>query len=202
MSEEKVKLLVGLGNPGQRYKWTRHNLGLHVIDRLVSTHLLEEKSKNPLAWWGKIKLGQQKIFVAKPLTFMNLSGKGVKWLSLYLKLSPLEILIIHDDLDLPWGKIKLVRGGSAAGHKGVASIHSLLGTQVIPRLKIGIGQPTSEDKINYVLSEFFPKEKEDLDIIVNQAKLAIETILKEGFDKAMSIFNAKSSCLEPHYKDI
>ena len=196
MPEEQVKILVGLGNPGLKYQWTRHNFGFLVIDKLISTHPLKEEAKNNLVWWGKIDIAQQQIIVAKPLTFMNLSGRAVKWLNFYFKVFPCQILIIHDDLDLDWGRIKLVKEGGPGGHKGVISIQTLLGTKRIPRLKIGIGRPVLECTIDYVLSEFSPKEKEDLGIILNQAQSAIETILKEGLNKAMSIFNVKNSLLK------
>ena len=196
MPEEQVKILVGLGNPGLKYQWTRHNFGFLVIDKLISAYPLKEETQNGLVWWGKINIAHQEVIVAKPLTFMNLSGEAVRWLSFGFKIPPCHVLIIHDDLDLDWGRIKLVKEGGPGGHKGVISIQTLLGTKRIPRLKIGIGRPFSESTIDYVLSEFSPKEKEDLGIILNQAQSAIETILKEGLNKAMSIFNVKNSLLK------
>jgi len=194
--EEQIKILVGLGNPGLKYQWTRHNFGFLVIDKLISAYPLKEETRNGLVWWGKINIAHQEVIVAKPLTFMNLSGEAVRWLSFGFKIPPCQVLIIHDDLDLDWGRIKLVKEGGPGGHKGVISIQTLLGTKRIPRLKIGIGRPFSESTIDYVLSEFSPKEKEDLGIILNQAQSAIETILKEGLNKAMSIFNVKNSLLK------
>ena len=196
MPEEQIKILVGLGNPRLKYQWTRHNLGFLAIDKLISIHPLKEETKNNLVWWGKIDVAQQEIIVAKPLTFMNLSGEAVKWLNFYFKVLPCQILIIHDDLDLPWGRIKLVKEGGPGGHKGVISIQTSLGTREIPRLKIGIGRPVLESTIDYVLSEFSPKEKEDLEIILNGVHSLIETVLKEGLNKAMSIFNVKNSLLK------
>ncbi|MDL1965145.1 MAG: aminoacyl-tRNA hydrolase [Candidatus Desulfofervidus auxilii] len=196
MPEEQIKILVGLGNPGLKFQWTRHNVGFLVIDKLISTHPLKEETKNNSVWWGRIDIAQQQIIVAKPLTFMNLGGEAVKWLSFHFKVPPCQILIIHDDLDLPWGRIKLVKEGGPGGHKGVISIQTLLGTKRIPRLKIGIGRPFSESTIDYVLSEFSPKEKEDLGIILNQVQSVIETVLKEGLNKAMSISNVKNSLLK------
>ncbi|HDD35526.1 MAG TPA: aminoacyl-tRNA hydrolase, partial [Candidatus Desulfofervidus auxilii] len=169
----KIKLLLGLGNPGNVYQATRHNIGFMVIDSLISFYGLKETRKHPLIWIGKTVIENHEVIVAKPLTFMNLSGKAVLWLKSKYEILPCEMLIVHDDMDIPWGRLKLVRRGGAGGHKGVLSIHSLLRTQDIPRLKIGIGRPNTEDAIDYVLSEFSPFEKKQLRILLEEACNAI-----------------------------
>lgn len=188
--KENLKLLLGLGNPGREYKWTRHNIGFIFIDRIASRYPFKKEGVNHLTWWGKVDIGAQEVLLAKPLTFMNLSGQAATWLISHFRLLPSQILIIHDDLDIPWGKFKLVRKGGAGGHKGVLSVQTHLGTIDIPRLKIGIGRASS-DTVNYVLGQFTNIEREELEIIMKYAEKAVEVSLTEGLDKAMSIFNAK-----------
>jgi len=189
---ETIKLLLGLGNPGNAYFKTRHNMGFMAIDSLISLYGLKEENENSLTWWGKTEIKTHEIIVAKPLTFMNLSGEAALWLMSYFKISPSQILIIHDDMDISWGKIKIVKGGGSGGHKGVSSIQDYLKTKNIPRLKIGIGRPPTKNAINYVLSEFSSKEKEELKIIFKQVCIALTKIITEGLEKAMSFFNSKN----------
>jgi len=192
--KENLKLLLGLGNPGKEYRWTRHNIGFIFIDRIVSRYPLKKEAVNHFTWWGKVDIDDSEILLAKPLTFMNLSGQAVAWLVSHFQLLPSQILLIHDDLDISWGRLKLVRKGGAGGHKGVLSVQTYLGTTEIPRLKIGIGQALS-DAVDYVLGEFTDVEKRELELIMNYAEKAVKVTLTEGLDKAMSIFNVKDSIL-------
>lgn len=165
-------LIVGLGNPGRKYQKTRHNLGFRVIDEL-----------------GFLK--DKKIILTKPKTFMNLSGKAVKSLMTKYKVPPLNLWVIHDDIDLPLGKIRISKGRGAAGHKGVESIIKELKTKNFVRLRIGIqpktGKPRNPEK--FVLQKFTKGEERIIKEVIKKSVEAIEMVLKEDLEKAMSKFN-------------
>jgi len=166
-------LIVGLGNPGSKYKFTRHNVGFRVIDKLA-----------PLTLEG--------VVLAKPKTFMNLSGKAVKSLLKTYTLDPKNLIVIHDDIDLPLGKIRIVKNRGAAGHKGVQSTINELKSKNFIRFRIGIqpkfGKPKSPER--FVLQKFNKKEEEIVKEIMKKTVEAIEMTLKEGIEKAMAKFNA------------
>jgi len=190
-----LKILLGLGNPGSEYQWTRHNIGFLFIDAITHKYGIKTATNNSLCWWAKVEIAHQSIILAKPLTYMNLSGQAASWLLSHYSLSPHQLLIIHDDLDLPWGRLKLVEKGGSGGHKGVVSVQEMLETKNIPRLKIGIGRPPAgTDIVSYVLGEFSPQEKEQLNLILDQAIKAVEMALSEGLSKAMSVFNKRNLC--------
>ena len=139
-----MKLLVGLGNPGGKYAFTRHNAGFMVIDRLAFKHgidLKEDKKKKSIV--GKGTIGGEAVTVAKPQTFMNLSGEAIQSLSSYLKLNIDDIVVVHDEIDLDFGKIKVKTGGGHGGHNGLKSITSMLGDGGFTRLRVGIGRPSA-----------------------------------------------------------
>lgn len=165
-------LIVGLGNPGKKYQKTRHNLGFQVVDEL-----------------GFLK--DKKIILTKPKTFMNLSGKAVKSLIAKYKVPPLNLWVIHDDIDLPLGKIRISKGRGAAGHKGVESIIKELKTKNFVRLRIGIqpktGKPRNPEK--FVLQKFTKGEERIIKEVIKKSVEAIEMVLKEDLEKAMSKFN-------------
>ncbi|MEJ5301700.1 MAG: aminoacyl-tRNA hydrolase [Thermodesulforhabdaceae bacterium] len=184
-------LVVGLGNPGSRYTFTRHNVGfmvLDVIDTLVDAVLEESKSS-----WGIVKKVQWKdlcLTTLRPLTYMNRSGDAVSKMMLREKLKPEEILVIYDDLDLPLGRLKIARKGSSGGHRGVQSIIDAIGTKDFPRIKVGIGRPMrGEDVIDYVLSPPYPEERALFRSVLNYAAQSVEVICKDGIEKAMNVFN-------------
>ncbi len=190
--DNKIRLLLGLGNPGRKYRFTRHNIGYLVIDRLLSEVTVEASSENSLCWWAKVEFARQSLILAKPLTYMNLSGEAALWLANHFSVSPFQTMLIHDDLDLPWGRLKLIKKGGSGGHKGVLSVQQSLQTTEIPRLKIGIGRPVlPENVIDYVLTEFSPSEKKTLDLILSTAINAIKTALETNLERAMSTFNKK-----------
>ncbi|HID65408.1 MAG TPA: aminoacyl-tRNA hydrolase, partial [Aquificaceae bacterium] len=150
-----IRLLVGLGNPGKEYEKTRHNVGFMVIDELVKSLRAKKPSEEALSLVYKIRIGGKEVFLAKPLTYMNNSGAAVYNLLEEYGLSPEQMIVIYDDLDLPLGTIRLRLKGSSGGHKGVESIIKYIGTQNFPRLRIGIGRPKKkEDVVKYVLSPF------------------------------------------------
>ena len=188
-------LIVGLGNVGDEFKGTRHNAGFVVVDELSRRWRISLKKIKFQSFFGEgIVKGygkEQKIVLAKPLTYMNLSGRAVKPLMDALELSDENIIIIHDDLDLPLGEIKIKRGGGDGGHKGLYSIISLIGPSFI-RVRVGIGRPGSkEDVVDYVLSRFKKNETILFNESVVDAADATEQIIFSGLDLAQNMFNRK-----------
>jgi len=185
-----VKLIVGLGNPGKKYENTRHNVGFQTIDYLsCQTGIRVEKEKNK-AFTGEGKIGQEKVVLVKPQTYMNLSGEAVAPLAAWYKTGAEDILVIYDDLDLEVGKIRIRGQGSHGGHNGMKSLINLLKTEKIPRLKIGIGKtPPQWETADYVLGNFPPAEKKIIEEMIAKAAQAVNVILEQGIDKAMNQFN-------------
>lgn len=166
-------------------------MGHQVIDALARDYHIKLSKEAFLVQWGKGKVLEEELILAKPMTFMNLSGEAASYLVEKFSLSPEEMLVVHDDMDLSWNRLKLVKKGGPGGHKGVASVIEKLGTEQIPRLKIGIGRPLDKDRVRYVLSGFSEEEIKMLPEIIKEAEAAIELVLKAGLPKAMSIFNAR-----------
>jgi len=185
--------IVGLGNVGEEYKDTRHNAGFMVIDELSRRWNITLKRVKFLSFFGKgeIKRNSNKedVVLAKPLTYMNLSGNAVKPLIDSLVIPTSHLIIIHDDLDIPVGKFRIRVGGGDGGHKGIISILSLIESDFI-RIKVGIGQPVSKSGvIDFVLSRFDKEEKLVIKHTVKGAADAIELIIFEGIEKAQTIYN-------------
>ena len=202
MSDSKLiipELIVGLGNPEPKYDQTRHNIGFDAVDSLAKAWSLswkENKRFQGLIAEGVSPYGN-KIRLLKPLTYMNRSGQAVRAVIDWYKIAPGSVLVIYDDMDLPVGRLRIRRSGSAGGHNGMKSIIAHLGKQDFPRLRIGIGRSDGKKQtIGHVLGKFAPEEKkviqEMLDISVN----AVEKSLKEGIDKAMNIYNSKTVTIE------
>lgn len=183
-------LVVGLGNPGREYQGTRHNIGFSVIDRLCKAMGISLSRMQSKALVGFGTLEGCRVVVAKPQTYMNLSGQSVGGLVRFYK-APLEqLLVAHDDIDLPLGTLRLRPEGGSAGQKGMASIIQHLGTQEFARLRMGIGRPPGQkDAANYVLECFSPGEKELLDLFLDRAEAAVRTFLREGIMAAMNQHN-------------
>lgn len=182
-------LIVGLGNPGPEYAGTRHNIGFSVIDALAQEHKIKLDQRKHRAVYGPGSLGSAAVVLAKPLTFMNLSGQAIAPLLRQYGLKPDRLLVIADDLDLPLGKIRLRASGGAGGHNGHKSIIQALGTQDYPRLKIGIGRSGNGETIDHVLSKFHPDERAAVEDAVERVKDAVVSILQDGLDSAMGKFN-------------
>jgi len=181
------KAAVGLGNPDPQYERTRHNLGFLAVD-----YYLERYGQDPkrLEWDTAILYYLRGTLIAKPLTYMNRSGLAVWEISRRFGLSPEEILIVYDDVMLPFGTLRARARGGAGGHHGMESIIEALGTEEIPRLRLGIGtEPLPEDLTNYVLSEFSSAEHEKLDGFLIRAADAIECFFKRGIEAMMNEFN-------------
>lgn len=185
-----MHLVVGLGNPGRRYRGTRHNVGHEVIERLArrwGIRLHEEEE----ALVGSGPVAGHVVLLGQPLTYMNESGRAVASLVRRYGLRPQEVLVIYDDVDLPLGTIRIRPRGSAGGHRGMSSVLSALGTQDVPRLRIGIGRPQG-DAAAYVLSRFSPEERPIVDEAIERAADAVEVILQEGVEAAMNRFNRRA----------
>lgn len=181
-----LRLVVGLGNPGSEYERTRHNVGFRLVDRLVGEAEPFWKDFKGLGVAAKC----HDIIVAKPMTFMNESGQFVKAFASYHNIAVSEILVVYDEISLPLGKIRLRKKGSAGGQKGMLSIIRHLGTEEVPRLRIGIGpQPEKMDSADFVLSRFRSSEEADLDKGLGDAEKAIRVVLLDGIDTAMNRFN-------------
>jgi PTH1 family peptidyl-tRNA hydrolase len=186
----RTYLLVGLGNPGREYRNTRHNVGFMVIDRLGETLGLRLTRLQSKALVGGGSWDQSKVVLAKPQTFMNLSGQAVSSLVRFYHLPLEQLLVIHDDIDLPFGTLRMRPGGGAAGQKGLASTIEQLGTQEFPRLRIGVGRPPGQrSAADYVLGDFEGSDQAILAQVLNQAVDAVKIFLKNGLNQAMNQFN-------------
>ncbi len=186
-----MNLIVGLGNPGYEYMNTRHNVGFLVVDKFLEDKSVEEELNERTFIGYKIEYYDKRALVIKPMTFMNLSGKAVRdALELY-DITLEDMLIIHDDVDLELGRIRLKAKGSSGGHKGMASILYTLGTEDVPRLRIGIGRG-EEEITTYVLSNFSKNEIPIVIDVINVAARAVETFLRYGIERAMATYNNKT----------
>lgn len=192
-----MKLIVGLGNPGRHYANNRHNVGFKCIDLFAREHGISLTQRGARGKLGTGEVAGTRIMLAKPQTFMNLSGEAVAALVRRYKLSPEDILVIYDDLDLPLGKIRIREKGSSGGHKGLKSIISHLGTQDFPRIRIGIAPlesaagnpPEKVDAVEHVLSDFTEAEKTVMREVYPKVAAAIQRILTEGIAAAMNKYN-------------
>jgi PTH1 family peptidyl-tRNA hydrolase len=201
-----MKLIVGLGNPGREYRWTRHNAGFLILDALAAklgTELASRKFAGRMAFadlpaeWRGAEAGDGRLLLAKPQTFMNLSGETVAGLAGFYKLDPAAVLVVVDDVDLPLGRLRIRRGGSAGGHKGLRDIEARWGTGDYPRLRMGVGgreagaERRAEDLAEHVLSRFAPEEEESVKTAVERAVEACLTWAGQGTETAMNRFNAR-----------
>ncbi len=186
-------LIVGLGNPGERYARTRHNIGFEALDVLARRHGLEFRGRRANSLIAEGSIAGQRVALAKPQTFMNLSGQAVSALRNWYKIDPArELLVIYDDLDLPFAKLRLRERGSAGTHNGMRSIVQQLGNGEFPRLRVGIGQPPGKmDPAAYVLSRFSREEEEALPALLDTIADAVEVVLREGLTTAMNRYNPR-----------
>ena len=183
-------LIVGLGNPGREYKETRHNAGFMVIDRLCQKWGIKPNRLQSRSLIAHTLVGENKVILAKPQTFMNLSGEAVAALMRFYKVELGNLLVAHDDLDLPLGTLRLRPTGGSAGQKGLSSIIQVLGTQEFPRLRVGIGRPPGRmDAADYVLQSLSKGEQETIQFVLIKAEEAVMTFMEEGITKAMNQFN-------------
>jgi PTH1 family peptidyl-tRNA hydrolase len=192
-------LIVGLGNPGDEYAKHRHNIGFQIVDALARGHgLAFTRHKEAKARVAEGVIAGRPVLLAKPQTYMNLSGKSVARLGRSKQIPPERILVVYDDLDLPLGRLRLRPGGGSGGHKGMRSIIDLLGTQEFPRLRVGIDRPSGGlDPADYVLQPFDEAERPLLEEAVTRAVAAVECWLSEGIVSAMDRFNQPGPDLLP-----
>jgi PTH1 family peptidyl-tRNA hydrolase len=184
-------LIVGLGNPGSKYLWTRHNAGFMVLDRFCQNAGIAVTRKSFSGLYGEGDVQGERLLFLKPQTFMNLSGRSVVQVLNFHKLSIQNLIVIHDDLDIPYGRVKLKEGGGHAGHNGLRSLLQELGSGQFLRVRIGIGRPLHEDPADYVLSNFSKEELSVLPRLLEGAVDLLQLIIAEGVPKAMSFFNGK-----------
>jgi PTH1 family peptidyl-tRNA hydrolase len=184
-------LVVGLGNPGRDYERSRHNFGFLVIDELARRHSGRVTDRAAKSLTGRVRLGDRELVLAKPQTMMNLSGQAVKALRSKYGVPLERSLIVHDELDLPFGRLRVRSGGSSAGNHGLDSIIASLGTKDFARIRIGIGKPPGNG-IDHVLSPFTNAERDQLPEIIGRAADAVEVAVQEGLERAMTDFNRAS----------
>ncbi len=186
-------LIVGLGNPGRQYEHTRHNVGFDVMDALADKYNISISEKKHRALCGKGVIGGQKVVLAKPQTYMNLSGESVAELLHYYKLDPeSEMLVIFDDISLAPGGIRIRKKGSAGGHNGIKNIIAQTGTQNFMRVKVGVGEkPKGWDLADHVLGRFDAADRERVETAIGDAVAATELVLSGEVDRAMNEFNGK-----------
>ena len=190
--QEAPFLIVGLGNPGLEYRYSRHNFGFMVIDALADHWSVQLKKIKFKAVIAEDRFKGSKVILAKPLTYMNESGRSVAPLLRFYKCPPENMVVIHDDLDLPLGTLRIRPSGSTAGQRGMESITKLIGSQEFPRMRLGINRPPGQmDPKEYVLKKFLPAEEELKKIVINQAIEAVETFVSEGLTKAMNKYNGE-----------
>jgi len=197
-----LRLVIGLGNPGPEYADHRHNLGFRVVDALAHKHGLAFTRHRGKVRVAEGEIGGQKVILAKPQTFMNLSGKAVGRVSRRFRVSPAYVLVVTDDLDLPLGRLRLRPEGGSGGHKGMRSIIDVLGTQSFARLRVGIDRPFGRmDPADYVLQSFADDEEAIVAEVVGQAAAAIECYVTNGISAAMDRFNRPAPCAEEHRQE-
>ena len=182
-------MIVGLGNPGERYEQTRHNVGFWCVDRLAEEWRADRERRRFRALVQEASMGAYRLVLVKPQTYMNDSGDAVGPAARWFKVPPDRLLVIHDDLDLPVGRVRFRQGGSSGGHRGVASIMEHLGSDGFLRLRIGIGRPPSDEAVDYVLSRFSREEQAVVDRILGAASAMVRCVLEEGIAEAMNRYN-------------
>jgi peptidyl-tRNA hydrolase, PTH1 family len=191
--DSSVKLIVGLGNPGIEYQFTPHNIGFLAVDRIASEHGVEIRNRQRRALTARIKIGDEPVLLAKPETYMNLSGVSVRELVAEYEAKPeSDLIVIHDELDFPLGTLRIHRRRSSAGHNGIESIMNALGTQDFLRIRIGVAPAHKvEDGKEYLLSPMRKQELAVVDELLETAAEAVNVILTEGPAVAMNRFNRR-----------
>ena len=191
---QAMYLILGLGNPGRRYQFTRHNIGFMVLEKIAAQWEVDLKQKSFDALWNRGKIAGINVLLAMPQTYMNLSGNAARKLLAYFKMDISNLIVIHDDLDLPFGKLRLKTGGGNAGHKGLKSIVTCLGSADFMRVRLGIGKPSDESRIeDYVLERFESKEAAELQQIIQLAADAATDIVISGMQTAMAKYHTKNN---------
>ena len=196
----RMRLIVGLGNPGAQYENTRHNVGFMVADKLAGEFGISVTKNKFEVRYGSGTIGDQAVMLAKPMAFMNRSGWPVQKLAAYFKINSKDVIVIHDDIDLAFGRFKIKEKGGHGGHKGLKSIIQAVGQDAFVRLRIGVGRSETGNSVSdHVLGPFDNKESKLLDAIINRARDAVVTILTEGTKVGMNQYNTKDLLLEVNH---
>ncbi len=182
-------LIVGLGNPEEEYKNTRHNMGFNTINKLAKEYGIEVNKKKYKGLYGMGTIERKKVILLKPQTYMNLSGESIKEVLDFYKIDSNDVIVIYDDMDIEVGTIKIRKKGGPGSHNGMKSVVENIGTKDFPRVRVGIGRPEDNDFIKYVIGPIPEEEKEILDKATKKAKEAVVEILKIGVDNAMNKLN-------------
>ena len=190
MGQQRLRMVVGLGNPGKAYLRTRHNTGFMVVDALADAYAIPLDKTKFETVFGRGAIEGMDVVLAKPMAYMNRSGFPVQRLTHYFRILREDLLVVHDDIDLAIGRLKIKEKGGDAGHKGIRSMMNAFGGGDFARLRVGIGRSASDTSVSdYVLGTFRADEKEILDIIINRAKDAVVTTLSKGIAEGMNRFN-------------
>jgi PTH1 family peptidyl-tRNA hydrolase len=189
-----VYLIAGLGNPGKEYQNTRHNLGFLTLQALARRHRLSIEKRKFKSHYGLGEILAKKVILLTPLTYMNLSGLAVDSFLRYFQISSDDLIVIHDDLDLPWTRLRIANQGGAAGHKGILSIIDQIQTRAFIRIRMGISRPPENiPPESYVLEPFSAQERKDLPLLIDRACDGIEVIIEQGITTAMNRYNGRKT---------
>ncbi len=187
-----MKLIVGLGNPGKEFALSRHNIGFLVINRLARENGIVLTGRKFKSRWGRGKISRRTAILAKPHTFMNLSGEAVSAITHFYKIAPQDIIVVHDDSDIEFGCLKIKTSGGSGGHRGIDSIITLLKDDTFIRIRVGIGKPSPYiDHSEFVLSPFNETEQKSLKQVINKAQDCLETLITHCHEAAMNKFHCK-----------
>ena len=188
-----MRLIVGLGNPGARYERNRHNVGFMAVDELANRNAIRVERPESKALVGRGKIAGEDVVLAKPQTYMNLSGESVQGLLVKNEIAPADLILVYDELDLPWQSLRIRPNGSAAGHRGVGSVIECIGTKEFPRVRLGVhGGRREKDGAQIVLAKLKRAHKQELDELLDYASEAVESIIAEGVEKSMAKFNRRA----------
>jgi PTH1 family peptidyl-tRNA hydrolase len=191
MPQQAIPLIVGLGNPGDTYEKTRHNVGFQVIDAVAEAFSISLDKNKFDAVFGRGRMRGRSVMLAKPLAYMNRSGLPTRRLADYFRISVRELIVVHDDIDLDLGRIKIKEKGGDGGHKGIRSIMDAFGGGGFTRLRIGVGRSEAGDVVGHVLGKFSPDEARLLDETIVRAKTALVMLLCQGAKETMNVFHRK-----------
>ncbi len=197
-----MRIVLGLGNPGERYRGTRHNVGFRVVDELArrcGVRLRALPLDERVAWGAEAEISGRPVLLAQPRTYMNRSGRAALLVCRAHREDPADLIVVHDDADLALGRVRIRAGGSAGGHNGIRSLLETLGTDAFVRVKLGVrgtGRPSGEDLADYVLEDFEPDERPLADSLVVLGADAVEALIAEGLGPAMNRFNGTKAAPE------
>ena len=186
--------MVGLGNPGDEYTRTKHNVGAEVIEVLAERHGAKLRKHKERARVDEVRVGDRRVALAVPVTFMNDSGESVRLLARRYGVTPEQVIVVHDELDLPVATLRVKSGGGLAGHNGLRSIASHLHSDAFQRVRIGVGKPSSKERgADHVLSRFPKSERAEVDVTIQEAADAVEMIAADGIEAAMNRYNGRDT---------